>query len=159
MLGLGLVYAEGLEAGRAPIDRALALNPKDWFGLSNRSMVSIYEGKPEEARALSEEARHLNRMPPFWLTEFECISRFGEGQFVEVLPGVEPMTDGAWDMMYAMACYGHLGLKDKARATLKRFRDQGREVDFMMGAAREPYVSLETRELLAAGLKAALGYA
>lgn len=155
VLGLGLVYAEGLETGRPPIERALALNPKDWFGLSNRSMASIYEGKPEEARALSEEARRLNRMPPFWLTEFECISRFGEGHFAEVLPGVEPMTDGAWDMMYAMACYGHLGMKDKARETVRRFRDQGREVDFMMGAAREPYVNSETRDLLAAGLKAA----
>jgi len=158
VLGLGLVYAEGLEAGRAPIARALALNPKDWFGLSNRSMVSIYEGKPEEARAWSEEARRLNRMPPFWLTEFECISRFAEGHFAAVLPGVEPTTDGAWDMMYALSCYGHLGLKDKARETVKRFRDHGREVDFMMGAAREPYVKSETRDLLAAGLKAALGY-
>ncbi|MFO0993298.1 MAG: winged helix-turn-helix domain-containing protein [Hyphomicrobiales bacterium] len=156
VLGLGLVYAEGLETGLPPIERALALNPKDWFGLSNRSMVSIYEGKPEEARALSEEARRLNRMPPFWLTEFECISRFGEGHFTEVLPGVEPMTDGAWDMMYAMACYGHLGMRDKARETVRRFRDQGREIDFMMGAAREPYVRAETRDLLADGLKAAL---
>ena len=57
VLGLGLLYLEGLEAARPPIDRALILNPGDWFGLTNRSMISIYEGKPEEARAM-DRASH-----------------------------------------------------------------------------------------------------
>jgi TolB-like protein len=158
VLGLGLVYAEGLESGRAPIVRALELNPDDWFGLSNRAMVSVYEGKPEEARQWLDKARRLNRMPPFWLTEFECVSKFVEERFAEVLPGVEPMIDGAWDMMYALSCYGHLGFKDKARETLQRFRDHGRQIDFMLGAAREPYVNPATRELLQTGLKTSLAW-
>jgi len=156
VLGLGLVYAEGLEAGRAPIEHALELNPSDWFGLTNYSMVKAYDGDPQEARRLIEQARRLNRMPPLWLTEFECFSRFAERDYAGVLAGVEAVPDGTWDMMYALACYGHLGLKDKARATLKSFRDQGRAVDFLAGAAREPYVAAETRALLADGLKKAL---
>jgi TolB-like protein len=156
ILGFGLVFLDGLEAGRAPIARALELNPDDWFGLSNRAMVSVYEGKPQEARDWLAKARRLNRMPPFWLTEFECVSKFAEERFAEVLPGVEPLSDTAWDMMYALACYGHLGLKDKARATLASFREAGRDVDFLAGAAREPYVAAETRALLADGLKKAL---
>ena len=156
VLGFGLIYAEGLDAGRAPIARALELNPSDWFGVTNRSMISIYEGKPEEARQWLDQAKRLNRVPPFWLTEFECLSKFGEEKFTAVLPGVESMTDGAWDMMYALACYGHLGLKDKARETVRRFRDEGREIDFMLGAKREPYVDPATRALLADGLRKAL---
>ena len=159
VLGLGLIYAEGLDAGRAPIARALELNPSDWFGLTNRSMISIYEGNPQEARQWLDQAKRLNRVPPFWLTEFECLSKFGEEKFAQVLPGVELMTDGAWDMMYALSCYGHLGLKEKAREAVRRFRDEGREIDFMLGAAREPYVAVETRALLADGLKTALMWA
>ena len=140
------------------IDRALILNPGDWFGLTNRSMISIYEGKPEEARAWIEQATRLNRMPPYWLTEFECVSKFAEGRFAEVLVGVEPIQDGTWDMMYALSCYGHLGLKDKARETLARFRDQGRQIDFMAGAAREPYVVQATSDLLTVGLRTALAW-
>jgi hypothetical protein len=47
-------------------------------------------------------------------------------------------------------------MKDKARETVRRFRDEGREIDFILGAAREPYVAAETRELLVEGLRKAL---
>jgi adenylate cyclase len=156
VFGLGVLYLDGLEAARPPIERALALNPNDWFGLTNRSMLSIYAGDTADARRWIDLARRLNRAPPSWLTEFECISKFQEGLFGDVLPGVEPVDDGAWDMMYALACYGHLGLKEKARLTLKRFRDQGREIDFLSGAAREPYRDQAIQDLLNRGLRMAL---
>ncbi len=157
VLGLGLLHLHGLEAASAPIEQALALNPSDWFGLTNRSMLSIYAGDTSDARRWIDLARRLNRAPPSWLTEFECISKFQEGLFGDVLPGVEPVDDGAWDMMYALACYGHLGLEEKARRTIKRFRDQGREIDFLFGAAREPYLDQATRDQLTRGLRMALG--
>jgi TolB-like protein len=153
--GFGLLFLDGLAAAREPIERALALNPDDWFCLTNRSMVCVYEGKPEEARHWLERSRRLNPLPPIWLTEFECITRFGEERFAEVLAGVEVIPDGTWDMMYALACYGHLGLADKAKATLARFASQGRRPDFGLGAEREPYTDPAIRKLLIDGLKKA----
>ena len=72
-----------------------------------------------------------------------------------VLAGVEVIPDGTWDMMYALACYGHLGLADKAKATLARFASQGRRPDFGLGAEREPYTDPAIRKLLIDGLKKA----
>ena len=158
VLGFGLLWLQGLDAAKPPMERALVLNPSEWFGLTNRSMISVYEGKPAEARQLLDQARRLNTMPPIWLTEFECVSHFGEGRFADVLPGVEPIPDGAWDMMYAISSYGHLGLAEKACATLARFSDQGRSVDFLFGAMREPYRDPAIRERLSEGIRKALSF-
>ena len=153
--GFGLLFLDGVAAAREPVDRALALNPDDWFCLTNQSMVCVYEGNPEEARLWLSRARRLNPLPPVWLAEFDCLTRFGEERYAEVLAGVEAVPDGAWDMMYALACYGHLGLSEKARATLARFHSQGRRPDFRLGAEREPYANPAVRKLLIEGLKRA----
>ncbi|MCB1379237.1 MAG: winged helix-turn-helix domain-containing protein [Alphaproteobacteria bacterium] len=158
VLGLALCWTEGLDAARIPLARAVEINPGDWFCLSNRSMLSTYEGRSTEARAFLAQARVLNPIPPTWHREFECLSYFPEGQFAEVLSGVEAIPEGFWDCMYAMACYGHLGLRDKARACMARFEAEGRVPDFMAGAAQEPYRDPDVRERMVSGLRAALSF-
>ena len=52
---------------------------------------------------------------------------FVDGRYAEALPGLEAVPDGAWEMMYALACYGHLRLEDRAMTVLARFAAEGQE--------------------------------
>lgn len=158
VLGLALCWTHGLEAARNPLERAVAINPSNWFCLSNRSMLSTYEGNTLQARSFLAQAKTLNPIPPSWHYEFECLSYFPEGRFVDVLPGVEAIPEGLWDSMYAMACYGHLGMVDKARECKARFAAEGRMPDLMRGAESEPFVEASVRKLLLDGLTRALTY-
>jgi hypothetical protein len=69
-------------------------------------------------------------------------------------------TNDGWgmDMLYALASYGHLGLAEKARATIARFNEQGRNVDFLFGAMREPYTDPAIRQLLSEGIRKSLSF-
>jgi tetratricopeptide (TPR) repeat protein len=158
VLGLALCWTEGLEAARTPLDRAVEINPGDWFSLSNRSMLSTYEGNTLQARSYLAQAKVLNPIPPIWHQEFECLSYFPEGGFADVLPGVEAIPEGFWDSMYAMACYGHLGLADKARNCMARFAAEGRVPDLIAGAEKEPFADRSVRKLLLDGLRTALAF-
>lgn len=97
-----------------------------------------------------------NPILPLWIREFEYISYFQEKRFMEVLPVVEAIPEGLWDMMYALSCYGHLGMKEKARALVRQLSHENRLVDFSAIAAREPYASHGTRKLLVSGIDEAL---
>jgi TolB-like protein len=156
--GLALVWHKGLEAGRDDLDKGVELNPSGWFSLANRSLLSTYEGKPEEARRYLSRSRQLNPIPPIWLWDFECISYFGEERYELVLPGVEAIPEGIWDGMYQMACYGHLGMREQARTCMARLRTGGRNADLMAVAAAEPYADPSTRTQLQEGVRKALAY-
>ena len=105
---------------------------------------------------LADLAHRLEPPPPPWFGEFTGVIAFADGRYEDTLLGVEALDENAWDAMYALACYGHLGEMQKARLLLDRFRRGGREPDWELGMSREAYRNLETRERLAAGLRKAL---
>lgn len=72
------------------------------------------------------------------------------------MQGLAAKSGCAWQMMYLIACHGHLGELDKARDIVARFAAEGRVFDYLAAAAREPYRNPKSRERLINGLKLAL---
>ena len=138
--------------------RGVVLNPCNPAALVNCALALAYDGSYAEARGLFSQARRLEPLPPPWFGEFEGVAAFAEGDYATCLAGVEPIPEPAWDVMYALACYGHLGQRDKAAAAVARLPDQGRNIDFMLGVAHEPFRDPEVRERLTAGLRIALSW-
>jgi TolB-like protein len=138
--------------------RSIALNPGDPGVLVNRALALTYDGKGTEAQTLLELARRLEPLPPLWFGEFAGLLAFAEGRYAEALDGTEPLTEFAWDTMYALASCGHLGLVERAKAILARFRQQGPDPDWLLGVSHEPFRNEDVRERLVAGLNIALAF-
>ena len=156
--GWGQLWTHGLETAIGSLDQAIALNPSESDALADRALASAYECKTAEARNWLVRAVAVNPIPPACCTETMGVVEFVENHYTEALPGFEAFPDGAWEMMYALACCGHLGLEDQAKAILKRFAAEGRNPDFLAGATREPFRNPEVRERLIEGLKLALSF-
>jgi TolB-like protein len=145
-----------LDAALRASDRGLALNPGQPGLLVNRALTLAYDGRTAEARKLMAQALKLEPLPPPWFAEFNSVIAFAEEQYEEALTGVEPHGEMAWDIMYVLSCYGHLGRPEEARGTLARLRQQGRNPDWRIGVSHEPYRHGSVRERLIAGLELAL---
>jgi hypothetical protein len=138
--------------------RSLVLNPGDPAVLVNRALALAYDGKGTEALMLFDLGRKLEPLPPLWFSEFAGVLAFAEGPYAETLEGMEPLAEFAWDTMYALASCGHLGLVERAKAILSRFRQQEPDPDWLLGVSREPYRDNSVRERLLFGLNTALAF-
>ena len=147
-----------LDAALRTSARGVALNSGDPNMLVNRALALAYDGKHAETQGLLGQAHRLEPLPPRWFGEFAGVAAFSEGRYEDTLAGVESIGEFAWDMMYALACYGHLGLVEQAREVLARFRQQGRNPDWSLGMSREPYRDPAARDRLLTGLKTALSF-
>jgi TolB-like protein len=156
--GWGQLWTHGLETAKGSLDQAIALNPSETDALADRALASAFECETAEARNWLARAAALNPIPPACCDETKGVVEFVENRYSEALPGFEMFPDGAWEMMYALACYGHLGQKDKVQAVLERFESEGRKPDFLAAAAREPFREPEVRDRLVAGLKLAFSF-
>jgi TolB-like protein len=139
-------------------ERSVNLNASDPNVLVNRALTLGYDGKTREAADLFSQAHKLEPIPPLWFAEFSGIVAFAEGRYAETLAGVEPIPIPAWDIMYALACYGLMGEKLKARATLAKLAEAGRNPDWALGVSREPYRDPAIRERLSEGIAKALSF-
>ena len=157
-LGFGQLWFQGLDAARKTMDRAVTLNPVDSDVLANRALISAYLGEFNDGRQWLDRAYAIEPIPPPWFGEFRGIIDIADGHYAKALPGVEFATDSAWEMMYALACYGHLGLQEEARTCIARFRQEGRAPAFLAAVAREPYADPAIRERLAEDIAKALAF-
>ena len=155
-LGACRLWAEGTDAAAPSYARALDLNPGDPAVLVEVGVFHVFRGDITTGRSYIDQAFKLNPVPPPWYHEFRGLADFAEGRYAEALRGFEPITEPAIDIMYRLACLGHLGETDKARALRTRLAAAGHHWDFMAGAAQEPYCNPEVRERLIDGLKRAL---
>ena len=153
-----LTCINDLEGALRASERGMQLNPGDPEVVIKRALTFVYDGKLAEARGLFEQARKLEPLPPLWFGEFEGVAAFAEGRYEDCLSGVEPIPNVAWDVMYALACYGHLSWKDKALRTRRRIAEKGPAADFRFGASHEPFRDSAIRERLMEGLDLALSF-
>jgi TolB-like protein len=153
-----LLCVGNLNAALEVSSRAMALNPGDPNVLANRSLALTYDGRVTDAQALLDLARRLEPLPPPWFAEFEGVLAFAEGRYAESLKGIEPLAENAWDAMYALASCGHLGLVERAKAILARFRQRGPDPDWLLGVSHEPFEDKGVRERLISGLNTALAF-
>ncbi len=138
--------------------RGISLNPGDPGMLVNRALACGYDGRTGEAVDLIRQAHRLEPIPPPWFAEFNGVVAFADGRYGDTLAGVELLPEVAWDAMYALACYGLTGEKQKARALRTRLAEAGRAPDWQLGLSREPYRDPAVRERLAEGLRKALSF-
>jgi tetratricopeptide (TPR) repeat protein len=153
-----LLCVPNLDSALDVSKRSMELNPGDPAVLANRALALIYDGKATEAQALLDLARKLEPLPPAWFGEFAGLLAFAEGRYAEALEGTEPQAEYAWDTMYALASCGHLGLGERAKSILSRFRQQGPDPDWLLGVSHEPFRDKSVRERLVAGLNIALAF-
>lgn len=145
------------EAMRAS-ELSIAVNPGDPSVLVNRALALGYDGRTADAAEFLRLAQRLEPIPPPWFAEFSGIVAFANGSYGETLAGVEPIADSAFDMMYAIACYGLMGEGSRARDTLARLAKAGRKPDWALGISREPYRDPAIRERLSEGIRKALSF-
>jgi TolB-like protein len=153
-----LLCVRNLDSALEVSKRAVALNPGDPAVLVNRALALTYDSSGQEATKLLDLARRLEPLPPVWFAEFAGVQAFVEGRYAEALEGTLPLTDFAWDAMYALSCCGHLGLADRARTILAPFRKRGPDPDWLIGVSHEPFRDNGVRERLLAGLNIALAF-
>ena len=152
-----LICVGNLDGALTSSEKGIAANPGDPAMLVNRALVLAYDGKCSDARELMAQAFRLEPLPPPWFAEFNGVIAFAEGRYEETLAGVEHIGEFAWDNMYALACYAHLGRPEQARAMLARLKQQGRQPDWHLGLSREPFRDQSVWNRLRDGLNAALG--
>ena len=153
-----LLCVGDLPAALKVSERGLQLNPGEPAMMVNRALALGYDGRLQEADELMRLAHRLEPIPPLWFGEFTGVLAFAAGRYDETLAGVEPVPGAAWDVMYALACYGFLGDAESARTTLARLAADGRSPDWELGISREPYKDANVRERLIDGLKMALAW-
>jgi hypothetical protein len=153
-----LLCVGNLDSALAVSKRSIALNPGDPAVLVNRALALTYDGKGTEAQTLLDLARKLEPLPPLWFGEFAGVLAFAEGRYAETLEGMEPLVEFAWDTMYALASCGHLGLVERAKAILARFRQRGPDPDWLLGVSHEPFKDKSVRERLISGLNTVLAF-
>jgi TolB-like protein/thioredoxin-like negative regulator of GroEL len=146
-----------LDAALGCSEKGMALNPSDPNLLVNRALALGYDGRYAEATELMAKAFRLEPLPPLWFAEFKGVIDFAEGLYEETLAGVEHL-DFAWDNMYALACYAHLGRSEQAKAMLAELKQKGRAPDWQRGIARQPFRDAKVRDRLREGVMAALSW-
>lgn len=154
-----LLCVKDLDRALLASARGMALNRGDPAVLVNRALPLIYDGQHDEAAQLFQEAHALEPIPPLWFGEFQGILAFAEGRYDEAIKGFEVIPDVAWDIMYLLACHGHLNRKDEAQTVLRRLQLREGRSDFLYGAGFEPYRNAEPRQRLIEGLQRALSWA
>jgi TolB-like protein len=157
-LGWAMLCAGDLAGGLRANARAMTLNPNDPIVLVNHALAIGLDGKTAEAQELFLQVQKLEPIPPLWFAEFKGVVAFVDGHYDETLAGVEPIPIPAWDNLYALACYGLMGERSKARATLERLAAEGRKPDWAFGISRQPFRDPSVRERLSDGLAKALAF-
>ena len=145
------------EAALLCSEKGMSLNPGDPAMQVNRALALGYDGKYAEAAELMGQAFRLEPLPPPWFAEFKGVIAFAEGRYEETLAGVEHL-DFAWDNMYALACYAHLGRPEPAKAMLAQLKEKGRAPDWQLGLSREPFRDAKVRNRLRDGVMMALSW-
>ena len=148
------IYLGDLAAAAESFQSALSLNSGDPHILMDVGLLHVYRGELPVGRDYFAQASKLNPLPSLWYPEFAAVAHFIEGSYEKALPAFLAIPDGAWDCMYALACLGHLGNLEQARALNERYSP--RDWDYFKGAAAEPFVDPEPRQRLIAGLRKAL---
>jgi TolB-like protein len=147
-----------LDAALRASELSFVLNPSDPAVLVNRALALGYDGRMAEAADFLRQAQRLEPIPPPWFGEFSGIVAFADGRYGETLIGVEPIAESAWDLMYALACYGLMDVPSTARATLARLAKEGREPNWALGVSHEPYRDPAIKERLSEGIRKALSF-
>lgn len=147
----------GVDAAAASYAQAMALNPGDPDVLIEVALYHTFAGDIAAAHDVFARAHRLNPMPPLWFAEFRAVALFVEGRYAEAWPAFAALPDSAaWDALYLLACFGHLGDRERALACRAKVAAAGWNCDLRAVAAVEPFRDPEVRRRLVAGIDKAM---
>jgi TolB-like protein len=148
------LWAEGVEAARPAIRRAVTLNSGDSYVLADAALHAVYDGRPDEARAFLDAADRLNPIPPRWFAEYRGLLNFAEGHHAAAAPGFAGLEHCMFDTAYLVASLALTGDRAALGKVMQTVKARG--WDLRPIAADEPYRDAAVRQRLAEGL--ALAY-
>jgi len=149
------LYCSLPDQSRTAIEHSLRLNPNDYYAIAQRALVAIFEGETDAAKEWLAGLKKLTPHALPWVGQYHALIAFHEGRYHEAIPGLAS-ADFAWQTMYKIACYGHLGEPEKAKAIVARFAAQGRVLDFHAAAACELYSDPVLHQQLIDGVRLGL---
>ncbi len=150
--GFCQLWLFGVALAGASIEQALALNPGDPNILADAALIQAYRCDRGRFDPLHAEAYRLNPFPPVWYAEYRSILDFAEANFAAAAPAFLAIPDCAFDVMYALACLGHLGDRAGIERIRRQMTSKGQRWDFQYAASLEPFTDPEVRARLMAGL-------
>lgn len=157
-MGFSQLWIGGVDDAEKSYARALRLNPGDPHILAEMALLNAYRGRVNTSRDYAAHVLLLDPLPPVWYAEFGGVADFVEGQYQSCLEAFSAVTDGAWDVMYALSCLGLMGDANRSRQLRERLKAAGRDWDFIAAARREPFADAEPRARLIDGLEIALSF-
>jgi TolB-like protein len=149
------VQTNAIDRSRAALDHAVRLNPNNYYAIAQCALNAIYDGDLDSAKDWLASLKKLTPHALPWVVQYHSLIAFHEGRYREALPGLAS-DDFAWQSMHQIACHGHLGEREQARAIVARFATQGRKPDFHAAAARETYTDAGLQQHLIDGVRLAL---
>ena len=156
--GFCRMWLEGVDFAAQSYDKALSLNPDDPHILSEVGLLRVYQGDLAAARTYFDKALYQDPLRPLWYAEFAAVGDFAEGHYAKALHAFMAIPEGAWDMMYALACYGLNGDVKGARQLKASMKASDRRWDFQKGLSAEPFRDPAIRERLSQGFRLAMEF-
>jgi len=106
-------------------NRALALNPNDADVAAAFANILVYWARGQEALELIGTAKRLNPFPPNLYHWYHSLALYSGRQYreaIEMLKEARPLH--GWSHGLMAACHAQIGMREEARAELKRFVDE-----------------------------------
>ena len=155
-LGVARLYRKEFDEAVFRLERAHALNPNDTFVMVFMAWLAIYRGRPADGLDWMSKALRLNPYPPSWFYTSQAMVLYGLHRYEETAAILARGTNpDAWELVYLLAAYGHLGRLAEARAHDAQFREQRPDRSLLEVAAIEPYENAADLDHLLSGLRRA----
>ena len=150
--GFCQLWLQGTGAAWTSLETALALNAGDPNILADAGLVQAYRGDRARLESFLADAYRLNPLPPAWYAEYRAILDFAEGNYAAAAPAFLAIPDSAFDVMYALACLGHLDDRPGIARIRAEMAAKGRYWDFRRGVMAEPFTDAAVNARLMDGL-------
>ena len=127
-LSFGYLRIKGnLEAAKAQIEEAIALNPNDLDNYCLKGFLSTYMGELEDVLWCTSEAiRRAPNMPEKCLHS-RVMAEYLLGRYADAIATFARMSRPPIELIgWVAACYAELGREEEARAAAQKFRDRAR---------------------------------
>ncbi|MDF2763292.1 MAG: cya-3 [Rhodospirillales bacterium] len=127
-LAFGYLRIKGnLEAAKAQVEEAIALNPNDLDNYCLKGFLSTYMGELEDVLWCTSEAiRRAPNMPEKCLHS-RVMAEYLLGRYADAIATFARMSRPPIELIgWVAACYAELGREEEARAAAQQFRDRAR---------------------------------
>ncbi len=153
---MGLTWKRQLDAAGRHFDRAIALNPADLQIRADKANLLRYQGRPEEALAVIDDALRQGPFAPTWFHGVRGRALFDLKRYGDAIGALENQPEkSALAWAYLVAAQGFAGAPSAAAAALAEARREHPGLGFGDVENAEPYAKPAALEHLLEGLRRA----